>query len=305
MSIRIDSIVKTYGQQRAVDSISFQLKPGEIAGFIGPNGSGKTTTMKCICGIIPPDSGVIEIAGVNVQNDTLKVKKLIGYLPENNPLYYDMYVKEYLLHIAHYYMNGESSKSKVREIIQAIGLEPEQNKKIGQLSKGYKQRVGLAQAIVHDPQVLILDEPTSGLDPNQIVDIRNLISGLSKDKTVLLSTHILQEVEAICDRIIVINQGKIIADGTPKNIRHPKNDEIQTIYVEFSKSVDKEVLVKIPGVIKVEVVSACEYLFAGLANSDLREKIFNFAIENKLKLLTIQKKEETLEEAFRKLTMKR
>lgn len=305
MSIRIDSLIKTYGSQRAVDSISFELKKGEIAGFIGPNGSGKTTTMKCICGILPPDSGLIEIGGMNVRDNNLKIKKIIGYLPEHNPLYYDMFIKEYLLHVAHYYLKSRECNKKVKEIIEAIGLGPEQNKKIGQLSKGYKQRVGLAQALVHDPEVLILDEPTSGLDPNQIVEIRSLISGFSKDKTVLLSTHILQEVEVICDRIIVIDHGKIIADGSSKNIRQKKKDEPQTIYVEFSKPVDKEILIKIPGIIKVEEVSECEYLLGGSAEDDLREKIFNFAMGNKLTLLTIQKKEETLEEAFRKLTLHR
>jgi ABC-2 type transport system ATP-binding protein len=231
MSVRIDSLVKSYGLQRAVDSISFELKKGEIAGFIGPNGSGKSTTMKCICGILPPDSGLVEIDGMNVLGNDLKIKKFIGYLPEHNPLYYDMYVKEYLLHVAHYYLRNKDCNKKVKDIIEAIGLAPEQQKKIGQLSKGYKQRVGLAQALVHDPEVLILDEPTSGLDPNQIVEIRSLISGFSKDKTVLLSTHILQEVEAICDRIIVIDHGKIIADGSAKNIRQKKKDEPQTIYV--------------------------------------------------------------------------
>jgi ABC-2 type transport system ATP-binding protein len=304
MSIRIVSLQKSYGLQKAVDSISFELKPGEIVGFIGPNGSGKTTTMKCICGVLPPDSGLIEVSGINVQGNDIKIKKIIGYLPEHNPLYYDMYVREYLLHVAHYYMKSKESNQKVREIIESIGLAPEQNKKIGQLSKGYKQRVGLAQALVHDPEVLILDEPTSGLDPNQIVEIRSLISGFARDKTVLLSTHILQEVEAICDRIIVINHGKIVADGSSKNIRQLKQDELQTIYVEFSDKTDKEALLKIPGVMKVEVVSDTEYLFAGDAESDLRGKIFNFAIENHLTLLTIQKKEETLEEAFRKLTFR-
>jgi ABC-2 type transport system ATP-binding protein len=305
MSIRVESLVKSYGLQRAVDSVSFELKKGEIAGFIGPNGSGKTTTMKCICGILPPDSGIIEIEGINVQKDILKVKEIIGYLPEHNPLYYEMFVKEYLYHVARYYLKREESHKKVKEIIEATGLMSEQHKKIGELSKGYKQRVGLAQAILHDPKVLILDEPTSGLDPNQIVEIRNLISGFSKDITVLLSTHILQEVEAICDRIIIINHGKIVADGTSKNIRLPDINESQTIYVEFNEPVNKELLINIEGIIKVEAVSACEFLFAGRADDALREKIFNFALENRLKLLTIQKKEETLEEAFRKLTLHR
>jgi ABC-2 type transport system ATP-binding protein len=302
MSVRIDSLVKVYGSQIAVDSISFELKKGEIAGFIGPNGSGKTTTMKCICGILPPDSGHVKVAGINVQEDLLSVKKIIGYLPEHNPLYPDMYVKEYLMHIAQYYLHREVSRSKVKEIIEAIGLAPEQNKKIGQLSKGYKQRVGLAQALVHDPEVLILDEPTSGLDPNQIVEIRNLISGFSKDRTILLSTHILQEVGAICNRIIVINQGKIVADGPSANIRQMEQEGSITIHAEFNRPVEKQALLQIEGVRKVEMISDVEFLIAGKAGVDVRENVFNFALENQIKLLTIQKKEETLEEAFRKLT---
>lgn len=305
MSIRIEALVKAYGHQKAVDSISFELKKGEIAGFIGPNGSGKTTTMKCICGILPPDSGMVEVAGINVQEDVLKVKKIIGYLPEHNPLYSDMYVKEYLLHIVKYYLSGEKGRKKVNDIIDAIGLAPEQNKKIGQLSKGYKQRVGLAQALVHDPEVLILDEPTSGLDPNQIVEIRNLISGLSKDRTVLLSTHILQEVEAICNRIIIINQGKIVADSSLKSIHLQEEQESITVYAEFNKAVEKNAILQIKGVTKVELISDSEFLIAGDKRIDLRENVFNFAMENQLKLLTIQKKEETLEEAFRKLTLRR
>jgi ABC-2 type transport system ATP-binding protein len=302
MSIKVESLTKTYGQQMAVDSISFELKIGEIVGFIGPNGSGKSTTMKCICGVIPPDSGNIEVGGINVQKELLKVKKIIGYLPENNPLYHDMYVKEYLLHIAGYYPESIKHRNLVNNIVAVTGLAPEQHKKIGQLSKGYKQRVGLAQVMIHDPEVLILDEPTSGLDPNQIVEIRNLISGLAKDKTVLLSTHILQEVEAICDRIIIINEGKIVADDTALHIRSAEKSNLQTVYIEFSTPVNKEILLGIEGIIKVEALSENEFLLAGKTEVDLRERIFNFAMENRLKLLTIQRKEETLEQAFRKLT---
>jgi ABC-2 type transport system ATP-binding protein len=229
---------------------------------------------------------------------------MIGYLPEHNPLYYDMYVKEYLLHIANYYMKGKSCRKRVEDIVIDTGLVSESHKKIEQLSKGYRQRVGLAQALIHNPDVLILDEPTTGLDPNQIVEIRNLISEFSKDKTVLLSTHILQEVEAICDRVIIINEGKIVADGTSEKIRKSDQIETQTIYVEFNKAVEIGLLVGILGVNQAQKISEKEYLLAGNVNVNLREHIFNFAIENGLKLLAIQKKEETLEESFRKLTSK-
>jgi ABC-2 type transport system ATP-binding protein len=304
MSIKINALTKSYGSQKAVDAISFEVNRGEVVGFIGPNGSGKSTTMKCICAILPPDSGTIEVSGIDVQKDNLAVKKIIGYLPEHNPLYHDMYVKEYLLHIAHYYLEGKLCRKRVEGIVLDTGLGSECHKKIGQLSKGYKQRVGLAQALIHNPEVLILDEPTTGLDPNQIVEIRNLISEFSKDKTVLLSTHILQEVEAICDRVVIINEGKIVADGTTERIRKSDNKGIQTIYVEFNQAVGSEMLIRLKGVEQVQKISEKEYLLAGNANEDLREHIFNFAMENGLKLLTIQKKEETLEESFRKLTSK-
>jgi ABC-2 type transport system ATP-binding protein len=304
MSLKINSLTKTYGSQKAIDSISFEVNKGEVVGFIGPNGSGKSTTMKCICGILSPDSGSVEVAGIDVQNNPLAVKRIIGYLPENNPLYHEMYVKEYLIHIAHYYMKGKQIQKNVDEIVLNTGLGPESHKKIGELSKGYKQRVGLAQALVHDPEVLILDEPTTGLDPNQIVEIRSLISEFSKNKTVLLSTHILQEVEAICDRVVIINQGIIVADGTTDIIRNSESKGTQTIYIELNQEVETVRLHQIKGIEKVQRISEKEYLLAGTIQEDLRENIFNFAMENGLKLLTIQKKEETLEESFRKLTSK-
>ncbi|MBA7572502.1 Linearmycin resistance ATP-binding protein LnrL [subsurface metagenome] len=302
MSVVVKALTKSYGNQKALNAVSFELKKGEIAGFIGPNGSGKSTTMKCICGILPPDSGTIEVGGIDVHRNKLEVKKIIGYLPEHNPLYLDMYVREYLIHIDGFYKNKTNRKKRLDEIIELTGLTVEMHKRIGQLSKGYRQRVGLAQSLIHNPEVLILDEPTTGLDPNQIIEIRNTISKLSVYKTVLLSTHILQEVEAICDRIIIINQGEIVANDSSKNIRSSKDKNFQTIFLELSTVVAPELLNKIKGISKVQKVSEKEFLLAGNSKDDLREKIFTFAAENKLTILTIQKKEETLEQAFRKLT---
>jgi ABC-2 type transport system ATP-binding protein len=302
MSIRVEALTKCFGSQRAVNSVSFTVNKGEIVGFIGPNGSGKSTTMKCICGIIPANEGTVFVDDINVQDDTLTVKKHLGYLPEHNPLHTDMYVKEYLEHIDAFYSQKKGRKHRIAHMIELTGLSREQNKKIGQLSKGFKQRVGLAQALIHDPDVLVLDEPTTGLDPNQLVEIRTLISGLSKEKTVLLSTHILQEVEAICDRVIVINQGSIVADGTSEYIKSSKNEPTQIIYIELGTSVDPEILRKIDGVYQVQQINDHEFLLAGYDSSDIRERIFQYVKENNLALLTIQKKEESLEQAFKKLT---
>ncbi len=302
MSVSVKNLTKFYGTQKAVNAISFDLREGEIVGFIGPNGSGKSTTMKCICGILPPDSGKIEIEGIDIQTSKLEIKKKIGYLPEHNPLYTEMYVREYLNYIDGLYTKAKGRKKRVDEIITLTGLTEESHKKIGQLSKGYRQRVGIAQALIHNPSILILDEPTTGLDPNQLVEIRGMISKLSKDKTVLLSTHILQEVEAICDRVIIINHGEIVADGSSEKIRKSKDKNEQTIYVEFNLEIKPELLEEIKGINKVQNVSVKEFLIGGNSKDDLREKIFTFATENNLTILTIQKKEETLEQAFRKLT---
>ena len=304
MSVVVKNLSKLYGSQKAVDNISFKLKKGEIVGFIGPNGSGKSTTMKCICGLVSPEEGSIEINGVDVNTDTLAIKKIIGYLPEHNPLYTEMYVREYLNYIDGIYNKVKGRKKRVDEIIDLTGLTVERHKKIDQLSKGYRQRVGLAQALIHNPEVLILDEPTTGLDPNQLLEIRNMISKLSENKTVLLSTHILQEVEAICDRVIILNKGEIVADNTSDNIRKSQNSNEQTIYVEFNSEIKPELLEEIESITKVQNVSVKEFLIAGNSKDDIREKIFTFATNNKMTILTIQKKEETLEQAFRKLTSK-
>ena len=302
MSLKVESLTKLFGEQIAVNNVSFKIEKGEIAGFLGPNGSGKSTTMKCICGILSRDGGNIEVAGINLNENLLEVKKIIGFLPENNPLPPELYVKEYLSHIDGFYNKRHKRSQRVNEIIELTGLTREKHKKIGQLSKGYRQRVGLAQAIIHNPRVLILDEPTTGLDPNQIVEIRNLILNLASEKTVLLSTHILQEVEAICDRVLVISEGKIVADGTSSSIIQEEKTGRQTIYLEFGKPVIKDLLEQINAVTKVEMINECEFLIEGNSTTDLREEIFNFAADKHLSLLTLQKKEETLEEAFRKLT---
>lgn len=225
MSISVNNLSKTYGVQRAVDGISFTIPSGEIVGFIGPNGAGKSTTMKIITGYLSQFDGDVFVNNLDVRENPLAVKKIIGYLPEHNPLYLDMYVKEYLRFVAGMYNLGKNSKQLVQDVIEKIGLEKEQNKKISALSKGYRQRVGLASVLIHDPQVLILDEPTTGLDPNQLIEIRNIIAEIGKSKTVLLSTHIMQEVEAICDRVIIISEGHVVANDTPSNIKNNKTLE--------------------------------------------------------------------------------
>lgn len=225
MSISVNNLTKTYGVQRAVDGISFNIPSGEIVGFIGPNGAGKSTTMKIITGYLSQFDGDVFVNNLDVRKNPLAVKKIIGYLPEHNPLYLDMYVKEYLRFVAGMYNLGKNSKQLVQDVIEKIGLEKEQNKKISALSKGYRQRVGLASVLIHDPQVLILDEPTTGLDPNQLIEIRNIIAEIGKSKTVLLSTHIMQEVEAICDRVIIISEGHVVANDTPSNVKNNKTLE--------------------------------------------------------------------------------
>ena len=248
MSIEVKNLFKYYGEQAAVRDVSFSVNKGEIVAFLGPNGAGKSTTMKIMTGYIPASSGEVYIGGIKVDVDELKTRQMIGYLPENNPLYVDMYVREYLEFVGRIY-KVKNLKARVAEMVHAVGLDVEQNKKIGALSKGYRQRVGLAQAIIHDPEVLILDEPTTGLDPNQLVEIRELIRQIGKQKTVLLSTHIMQEVEAICDRVIIIRQGKLVADNLAGNLQ--VGTQTQVVFVEFDKHVSKSALSKIESVLKV------------------------------------------------------
>jgi ABC-2 type transport system ATP-binding protein len=300
MSIKVAGLTKMYGTQKAVDDISFEIKKGEIVAFLGPNGAGKSTTMKILTCFIPQTSGIAEICGIETSKDPMVVKSKIGYLPEQNPLYYDMYVKEFLMFLADVY-KLKNKKERVAEMIEAVGLTKEQNKRIGELSKGYKQRVGLAQAMIHNPEVLILDEPTTGLDPNQIVEIRNLIKSFGKDKTILLSTHIMQEVEAICDRIIIINHGKIVADDQTSMIQQNQTTN-QVIRVEFDGAIVEKELAKIEGVTKVSFVKEHIYLLECDAKQDIRKSIAQFAQRSNVLLLELHREEMKLEDVFKKLT---
>ena len=303
MSISVKNVTKKYGNQNALDKISFEISKGEIVGFLGPNGAGKSTSMKIITCFIPQTNGEVKVCGLDVNEEPIKVKRKIGYLPEHNPLYLDMYVKEYLLFIARLH-KVKSKKERVAEMIKSVGLEMEQHKKIGALSKGYRQRVGLAQAMLHNPEVLILDEPTSGLDPNQLVEIRELIKTFGKDKTILLSTHIMQEVEAICDRIIIINDGKIIADEKTSEIQS-KVVKKQVIKVEFDTNVSRAKLNSITGVASAKEVSDKIWILESKTDRDIRKEISKFAQTNNLLVLAMQKEDESLENVFKELTSKK
>ena len=298
MSIEVKNLFKYYGEQAAVRDISFLVKKGEIVGFLGPNGAGKSTTMKIMTGFIPSSSGEVFICGMKVDVENLKTRQIIGYLPENNPLYTEMYVREYLEFVGRIY-KIKNLKNRVSEMIHTLGLELEQNKRIEALSKGYRQRVGLAQAIIHDPEVLILDEPTSGLDPNQLGEIRELIKKIGKKKTVILSTHIMQEVEAICDRIVIISKGQIVANDKASVLQNETSQ--QTVFVEFDKNVSKSQLLKIPSIRKVEAVNNA-WLIESTAAIDLRKEIAQFAQKNDWLILTLKIEKKSLEEVFKDLT---
>jgi len=303
MSVVVRNLTKVYGKQKAVDSISFEIKEGEIAGFIGPNGAGKSTTMKILTGYIPPTSGEAFINDISIYDDTIEIRKNIGYLPEQNPLYPDMYVREFLEYTASIYKVADKQK-EIKKVIEMTGLGIEQHKRIGQLSKGYKQRVGLAQAMIHNPQIMILDEPTTGLDPNQIIEIRNLISEIGKEKTVMLSTHIMQEVEAICDRIIIIDKGKIVANDSREKISQTnKKEELFVFIVEFEENVSEEILNEIESAKKVVKAEANKFIIQSY--KDIRKDIFNFAVSKNLTVLSLSRKEKTLEEIFHELTAKK
>ena len=297
MSIEVRNVFKYYGEQAAVKGISFSVKSGEIVGFLGPNGAGKSTTMKMITGFIPATSGEILVSGMPVGTDQLNPKQKIGYLPENNPLYLDMYVREYLDFVAGIYKLSNRSE-RVDLMIDTLGLEIEQNKKIGALSKGYRQRVGLAQAMIHDPEVLILDEPTSGLDPNQLVEIRELIKSIGKEKTLMLSTHIMQEAEAICDRVVILSKGEIVAD-TPTQRLHDQS-EIKTVFVEFEGKVTKSQLSKIKDINKVDQKGKGWLLYS--KSVDPRAEISRFSQEHNLIILTLQLEQKSLSSIFKDLT---
>jgi ABC-2 type transport system ATP-binding protein len=300
MSIVVEGVTKIYGKQKALDDVSLEITPGEVAGLLGPNGAGKSTLMKIITCFIPPTEGSVKVSGFSIHEGSLEVRKKVGYLPENNPLYLDMYVKEYLMFIAGIH-KLENRKGKVDEMIATTGLEIEQKKKIGALSKGYRQRVGLAQALIHDPEVLILDEPTSGLDPNQIIDIRNLISEIGREKTVMLSTHIMQEVEAICDRAIIINHGKIVADDKTANLLKGLTN-VKVLTVEFDKPANIKKILTVDGIESAEKLSGNSYVLKSTSGSDIRQTIFKFAVDNGLAVLTMNMQEQKLEEVFRSLT---
>jgi len=302
MSIEILNLTRFYGQQKVLDDVNLSLKPGQITGLLGPNGAGKSTLMKIIACFIPPTTGSVSVYGHDVMTDSLKVRQLIGYLPENNPLYPEMYVREFLLFIAGLYDLGKKSKPRVDELIRMTGLLEESNKKIGTLSKGYKQRVGLAQALMHDPQALILDEPTSGLDPNQLTEIRNLIREIGLTRTVLLSTHIMQEVEALCQRTVIINKGKIVADDNTVNISAGIGGK-EVITVEFETAVDIDKLSSIPGVTKVTSLVLNKFELEAASGSDIRAEVFRFAVEQKWVVVAMQKEERNLEDVFRSLTI--
>lgn len=303
MSLIVQNLTKIYGQQKAVDAISFSANKSEIVGFLGPNGAGKSTTMKIATGYLSPTSGIVEVEGLNVTAFPLEVKNRIGYLPEHNPLYLDLYVHEYLKFVGGIYgLKGRQLQSRVGEMIELCGLTREQNKKIEALSKGYRQRVGLAQALIHDPKVLILDEPTTGLDPNQILEIRKVIRDISTNKTVIFSTHIMQEVQALCDRVIVINMGKIVADDKLSALLSGKSDKISLV-VEFEGEVSSELLMTLPGVTRVDSLEGLKFRITAEKNIDIRPEIFRFAADRNLSLVGLKQEENSLENLFRELTI--
>lgn len=302
MSLQIKHLSKVYGRQKALNDISFTVEEGEIVGFLGPNGAGKSTTMKIATCFLPPTSGEVKVGGLDVLEYPQKIKKITGYLPEHNPLYLDLYVHEYLSFIGKLYgLGGIALKKRVAEMVELCGLTREQNKRIEALSKGYRQRVGLAQALIHDPQVLILDEPTSGLDPNQLLEIRKLIREISRNKTVIFSTHIMQEVQALCNRVVVINRGEIVADDQVDNLlRGAANQKF--IIAEFETPIPMNLLSDIPGVVSVSELKAFTYRLVTSAEADIRPEVFRIAADNHLSLVGLRQEESKLEDIFQVLT---
>ena len=301
MSIIAKEITKIYGKQKVLDAVSLEINAGEVVGLLGPNGAGKSTMMKIISCFLPPTSGEATVDGYDIFEQALEVKRRVGYLPENNPLYLDMYVREYLSFLAGIHKLGKKKKSRINEIIDITGLGLEQNKKIGALSKGYRQRVGLAQALLHDPSVLILDEPTSGLDPNQLLEIRSLIKEVGREKTILLSTHIMQEVEAICDRAVIIHLGRVVADDSTENLsKRTAGKDI--IKIEFSSEVDEEKLKNIKGLIRAGKIGENSWEIEASQEKDIREELFKFAVNNNISVLSLNRERQSLEEVFQALT---
>jgi ABC-2 type transport system ATP-binding protein len=302
LSVQVQNLTKTYQKQNAIDHISFEAKKGEIIGFLGPNGAGKSTTMKIATCYIPPTSGTVKVCGYDVTQSPMEVRTNIGYLPEHNPLYLDMYVHEYL-EFAGSLHHLKNLKKRVKEMTELCGLVVEQNKKIGALSKGYRQRVGLAQALIHNPEVLILDEPTTGLDPNQILEIRSLIKNVGREKTVIFSTHIMQEVQALCEKVIIVNAGKIVANASTQDLKDLGTSS-KVIVVEFDKDIDSALLKNIPGVAEVKHHEPGKYEVFSKDKRDLRSDIFRVASENNLSLLGMKQEESSLEKIFQQLTGK-
>ncbi len=300
MSISVTNVIRNYGAQKALNGVSFEINSGEVVGFLGPNGAGKSTMMKIITGFLPQTSGEVRVCGLNVDEKSSAYKRKIGYLPEHNPLYLDMYVKEYLNYVAGVYKLGKSTKVKVDEMIDKTGLRQECTKKIGALSKGYRQRVGLAQALLPDPEVLILDEPTTGLDPNQIVEVRELIKQVGKEKTIMLSTHIMQEVQAICERVIIINKGNVVADESADSLTHIQTGNQHVITVELLEKTVEEELNVIQGISDRKKIG--DNKFQVIAEKDIRSDIFDWAVAKNKKLLTLQQDFKSMEDVFRDLT---
>lgn len=302
MSIEVRNITKLYGEQKALDDVSFTVNSGEVVGFLGPNGAGKSTLMKTLVGVIHPNSGVALINNIDVSADPFTIKSLIGYLPEHNPLYTDMYVKEFLTFIGNLH-RVKNLQQRVDDLVELTGLGMEKHKKISMLSKGYRQRVGLAQALIHDPEVLILDEPTTGLDPNQIVDIRNLIKEVGKTKTVMLSTHIMQEVEAVCSKVIIISKGKIVANENQDDLKLHAQGGDTSVFVEFTEDIDPEFFKGIDSVLRVTKIGARGWMLLVEKNGDPRVAIFNKAVQQGATIITLQTQEKHLEDVFHELTL--
>ena len=301
MSIKVTALTKLYETQRAVDNISFELKKGEVVGFLGPNGAGKSTTMKIITSYLPSTSGTAVICGYDVQDDPMEVRKRVGYLPEANPLYYEMYVREYLEFTAGIHKLGKEGKKRIEEMITLTGLTKEAHKKIGALSKGYKQRVGLAQAMLHNPEVLILDEPTSGLDPNQIVEIRDLIKNIGREKTVLLSTHIMQEVQAMCNRVIIINNGRIVADDSIEHLQQA-NTKQDVLIVAFENTIDEGLFSRLEKLQRYESLGSNKWKLVTDDPEGLRREAMQWSLDHNINISSLQAQTETLEDVFRTLT---
>ena len=301
MSLQVDNLTKVYGIQKALDGVAFSVKDAQVAGLLGPNGAGKSTLMKIVCGYMAPTAGTAKVCGLDVREHSLETRAKIGYLPEHNPLYLDMYVREYLDFVGRIYMPAKEVGRRREEVLEQTGLVPEAHKKIKALSKGYRQRLGLAQALIHDPEVLILDEPTSGLDPNQLEEVRALIRDIGRRKTVILSTHIMQEAEAVCDRVLLLDHGRLVADSPTKDLRFFLHGQV-LVKVEFNAEVAQSELAALEGVEAVRALPGCRYELSSRAEVDLRPLLFRLAVEKGLEVLTLQQEERSLESVFHQLT---